>query len=29
MPSTKTGRQDTTVVIAHGARATPAWDIRW
>jgi hypothetical protein len=29
MPSARTGKQDTTVVIAHGARAIPAWAIRW
>ena len=29
MPRTRTGRQDTTVVIAHGARVIPAWVIRW
>jgi len=29
IPRTRTGRQDTTVVIGHGARATPAWVIRW
>ena len=29
MPRTRTGRQDTTVVIAHGARAIPAWASRW
>ena len=26
---TRTGRQDTTVVTGHGARAIPAWAIRW
>jgi hypothetical protein len=29
MPRTSTGRQDTTVVIAHGARTILAWAIRW
>ena len=29
MPKTRTGRQDTTVVIAHGARVIPAWAMRW
>jgi hypothetical protein len=29
MARTRTGRQDTTVVIAHGARAIQAWAIRW
>jgi hypothetical protein len=29
MPRTRTGRHDTTVVIAHGARPIPAWAIRW
>jgi hypothetical protein len=29
MPSTRTGRQDTMVVIAHGAPVIPAWAIRW
>jgi len=29
MPRTRTGRQDTIVVTGHGARAVPAWAIRW
>ena len=29
MARTRTGRQDTTVVTAHGARVIPAWAIRW
>ena len=29
MARTRTGRQDTTVVIGHGARAIAAWAIRW
>ena len=29
MPRTRTGRQDTIVAITHGARAIPAWAIRW
>ena len=29
MARTRTGRQDTRVVIAHGARAIPVWAIRW
>ena len=29
VPSTRTGRQDTMVVTGHGARAIPAWAIRW
>jgi hypothetical protein len=29
MARTRTGRQETTVVIAHGARPIPAWSIRW
>jgi hypothetical protein len=29
MARTRTGRQDTMVVMAHGARAWPAWTSRW
>ena len=29
MPRTRTGSQDTMVVIAYGARAVPAWTMRW
>ena len=29
MPRTRTGRQDTSVVTAHGAFVTPAWTSRW
>jgi len=29
MARTRTGKQDTMVVIAHGAGAIPAWVIRW